>query len=93
MAQSGTPDIFDVKRRSTSPPAGEIFGFRIGGPCPVSQTRCIGGPRHDQLCNGDDAFCESAAGAGDGDCDACPLSGGFRTEDEMFVLFGNYWVE
>ena len=32
------------------------------------------------------------SGAGDGDCDACPLTGGFRTQDEMFVLFGNYWV-
>jgi hypothetical protein len=86
------PNITDVKRRSTSPPAGQIFGFQIGGPCDVSQTRCIGGPHHDELCNGNDSACDSDAG-GDGDCDACPLTGGFRTEDEMFVLFGNYWVE
>ena len=87
------PNIEKVKRRSTSPPAGTILGtLNIGGPCPVSQTRCIGGPHHDELCNGDDSACESSAGAGDGDCDACPLKGGFRTQDEMFILFGNYWV-
>ncbi len=44
------------------------------------------------LCNGNNAACDSSAGAGDGDCDACPLTGGFRTQDEMFILFGNYWA-
>jgi len=87
------PNIEKVKRRSTSPPAGVLFDFfSVGGPCAESATRCIGGPNHNQLCNGDDAVCESSPGAGDGDCDACPLTGGFRTQDEMFVLFGNYWV-
>ena len=87
------PNIKKVKRRSTSPPAGTIFNVvSIGGPCDVSQTRCIGGPKHDQSCDGNDAVCDSSSGAGDGDCDACPLTGGFRTQDEMFVLFGNYWL-
>jgi hypothetical protein len=82
-----------VKRRSTSPPAGVLFGvFSVGGPCSVAETRCIGGPHHNELCNGTNAMCDSVAGAGDGDCDACPIGGGFRTQDEMFVLFGNYWV-
>jgi hypothetical protein len=89
------PNFQNVKRRSTSPPAGEIrFGdirIPVGGPCEVNQTRCIGGPNHDQLCNGNSAFCDSPAG-GDGDCDACPLTGGFRTQDEMFIMFGNFWV-
>lgn len=91
---NGTPpNIQRVKRRSTSPPAGVLFDVvRVGGPCARDQTRCIGGPRHDQLCHGDHAFCDSSPDAGDGDCDACPLTGGFRTQDEMFVLFGNYWV-
>lgn len=87
------PNIQKVKRHSTSPPGGILFDVvRIGGPCALSQTRCIGGPQHDQLCNGNDAVCDSASGAGDGDCDACPLTGGFRTQDEMFIMFGNYWV-
>ena len=90
---NGASDPKTVKRRSTSPPAGVLFDvFSVGGPCAVNKTQCIGGPKQGQLCNGDDAACDSSAGAGDGDCDACPLSGGFRTEDEMFILFGNYWV-
>lgn len=87
------PNIMDVKRRSKSPEGGLILGIRIGGPCRAAQTRCIGGPHHDTDCNGNDALCDSSPGAGDGDCDACPLTGGFRTEDEMFILFGNFWVE
>jgi len=91
---NGTPpNIQDVKRRSTSPPGGTLFNaITIGGPCAVSKTRCIDGPQHNQLCNGDDSFCDSSAGANDGDCDACPLTGGFRTTDEMLILFGNYWI-
>jgi hypothetical protein len=90
------PNIQRVKRRSTSPPAGEVdFGLvsiPVGGPCDISATRCIGGAHHNELCRGDHTRCDSSPGAGDGDCDACPLTGGFRTEDEMFILFGNYWV-
>jgi len=29
----------------------------------------------------------------EGDCDACPPAGGFRTQDEMLNLFANYWVD
>jgi hypothetical protein len=32
------------------------------------------------------ADCDSEPGAGDGSCDACPITGGVTTEDEMFVL-------
>ena len=82
-----------VKRRSTSPPAGILFDlFSVGGPCAVAKTQCINEAKRGVLCNGDDAVCDSASGAGDGDCDACPLTGGFRTEDEMFIMFGNYWA-
>lgn len=91
------PNIQSVKRLSTSPPGAEIslggFTFSIGGPCAVERTRCIGGPHHNQLCSGNHSVCDSSPGAGDGDCDACPLTGGFRTKDEMFILFGNYWLE
>jgi cysteine-rich repeat protein len=91
------PNIQNVKRRSTSPPAGEVeigglVVIPVGGPCEIHATRCIGGPHHNELCRGDHSRCDSSPGAGDGDCDACPLTGGFRTQDEMFILFGNYWV-
>ncbi len=49
------------------------------------------GPYKGVLCGGNDAFCDSTPGAGDGLCDACPVHGGVTTEDEMFVLLGSYF--
>jgi hypothetical protein len=37
-----------------------------------------------------DATCDSTPEAGDGWCDACPITAGVTTEDEMFLLFGGY---
>ncbi len=88
LFDNGFTDPSTVKRRSTSPNA----ILNIGGPCALNETRCIGGPRHNTLCNGVDATCDSSAGAGDGDCDACPLRGGTTTEDEMFIQLGGYYV-
>ena len=51
------PNIQKVKRRSTSPPAG-VDLRHLPDRRPVrrsAQTRCIGGPHHNQLCNGNDA--------------------------------------
>ena len=40
------PNPQEVKRRSTSPPAGVLFDvFAVGGPCAQIETRCIGGPQ------------------------------------------------
>lgn len=86
LYDNGASDIQEVKRRSTSPPV------LIGGPCALNETRCIGGPQHDQLCGGNDAFCDSSPGSGDGDCDACPLRGGLATEDEMMIMLGTYYL-
>ncbi|MBM4243193.1 MAG: hypothetical protein FJ148_05170 [Deltaproteobacteria bacterium] len=43
-------------------------------------------------CNGaaDDAACDSSPGAGDGECDACPITAGVTTENEMFVIVPTY---
>ena len=38
----------------------------------------------------DDATCDTTPGAGDGDCDACPITAGITTENEMFVLTPAY---
>jgi len=65
----------------------EIF---IGGPCQANTVACLDGPNKGQLCGGQqdpDAFC-----GGEGLCDACPAHGGVTTEDEMFILLGNYFV-
>jgi hypothetical protein len=34
--------------------------------------------------------CDTAAGAGDGECDACAITSGVTTENEMFVLMPWY---
>lgn len=76
---NGYTDITKVKRRT------------LGTPCGANETRCIGGPKHNQLCFGSHSFCDSSPGAGDGDCDACPLYFGVSAEDEMCILAGQYY--
>jgi cysteine-rich repeat protein len=81
VAADGSPDPTTVRRRSVTP--------TNGVPChPVA---CVAG-RIGADCAGpaDDATCDSAPGAGDGWCDACPITAGVTTEDEMFLLFGGY---
>ena len=79
---NGAQDIWKVKRNSLS----------VGSTCPASQRECLGGPMHNSFCNGENSYCDSSPGAGDGICDACPVVGGFTTEDEMFLLLGNYYL-
>jgi len=84
-----TPGSPPIKRQSTSvsPP----LGLPFGGPCPDAELQCIG-PNEGTPCFGDDALCDSAPAAGDGDCDACPVRGGVTTTDEMFILLGDYFI-
>jgi cysteine-rich repeat protein len=89
-----TPESPSVKRQSTSP----IPPLPIGGPCGDGVKACINPnspAKQGQLCGLEtdpDRFCDSTPGAIDGLCDACPLTGGFTTEDEMFILLGNFFV-
>jgi hypothetical protein len=48
---------------------------KIGAPCGGSE---------------DNTACDSSPGAGDGWCDACPITSGVTTEDEMFFIFPAY---
>ena len=89
-----TPDSPPVKRYSTSPAP----PIPPGGPCPITEVACLNeGPNKGNLCglggSLNHASCDSSPGAGDGICDACTLRGGFTTEDEMFILLGNYFVD
>ena len=86
---NGADDPAEVKRRSTTPLPPPLAP---GGPCSISQTRCMAGPQKGQVCGGNHAFCDSTAGAGDGLCDACPLTGGVTTGDEMFIMLGTYYI-
>jgi len=92
---NGATDPSEVKRKSTSPPPPN--GFPLGGPC-ATPVGCTAG-RVGQLCTRTpgatpqqlDQSCDSQPGRGDGRCDACPLTGGVTTEDEMFILLGAYY--
>ncbi|MET0389908.1 MAG: hypothetical protein ABW321_28305 [Polyangiales bacterium] len=76
ITEAGTPDLELVTRLSKMPknstcePVACAAG-KVGAPCDGAA---------------DDAACDSAPGAGDGSCDACPITAGQTTEDEMFVL-------
>ena len=94
LYDNGATDPSEVKRQSTSP-LPPIFGGLesvVGGPCTDATVACLGGPHQGELCQGNNALCDSAPGLGDGVCDACPVHGGVTTEDEMFILLGFYYV-
>ena len=63
-----------VKRKSHSP----ARSFCV----PVA---CAAGNIGAACVAGDDAACDSSPGAGDGMCDACPITAGVTTDDEMFI--------
>jgi hypothetical protein len=91
---NGATDPTEVKRQSTSPLPPLFGGLEsvVGGPCTDATVACLGGPHQGELCQGNNALCDSAPGLGDGVCDACPVHGGVTTEDEMFILLGFYYV-
>ncbi len=88
LNEDGSPNPELVTRSSRVPASARLtFGAcepvacaagNIGAPC--------GG-------TGDDATCDSSPGAGDGFCDACNITGGESTENEMFILIGQYFID
>jgi len=80
VLEDGAPDLRLVTRLSTMPDRTSCK--------PVA---CVAG-KIGEPCNGadDDAACDSAPGAGDGWCDACAITAGVTTENEMFVLTGRF---
>jgi hypothetical protein len=78
-----------------------IQGFGLGGSFGRCEpTRCINEGRTHIECNdgvanfqGDDAKCDSSPGAGDGFCDACRITGGVTTENEMFGPNIAYFID
>lgn len=76
----GSPNLDKVTRASRRP--------ENANPCtPVA---CVAG-NIGAACAGaeDDATCDSTPGAGDGWCDACAITSGLTSDDEMFVLLGS----
>ena len=80
VAPDGSPDPEAVTRysrlpdRTTCTPVACVSG-KTGAPCSGES---------------DGASCDSSPGAGDGFCDACPITGGPTTENEMFVIMPWY---
>ncbi len=81
VGADGAPDPTHVRRHSLTP--------QNAFPC--KPTACTDG-LVGATCDGPDdhAACDSVPGAGDGLCDACPITLGVSTVDEMFVL--TYWA-
>lgn len=78
VKDDGSPDPATVTRLSRKPARSTCT--------PIA---CAEG-RIGALCDGsnDHATCDTEPGLGDGLCDACSISGGVTTDDEMFVLLG-----
>jgi cysteine-rich repeat protein len=78
----------DVDEPIIAPPLDSFLNITRHG------VSCMDGPNQGVPCGNEDAasFCETAPGLGDGVCDACEVMGGFTTEDEMFILLGNYYL-
>jgi hypothetical protein len=76
----GSPNIETVTRLSRRPTS--------AGAC--NPTACVAG-KIGASCKGvnDNASCDSSPGAGDGWCDACSITAGTSSDDEMFVLLGS----
>ncbi|HKP64536.1 MAG TPA: hypothetical protein VJV78_47695 [Polyangiales bacterium] len=76
LNEDGVPDTSLVTRLSTMPdrttctPVACVKG-KIGAPCQGAS---------------DNAACDSSPGGGDGSCDACTITAGQTTENEMFAL-------
>jgi hypothetical protein len=82
VAKDGGPDVDLVTKLSTMPDRTTCTPVacaagKVGAPCSGS----------------DNAACDSAPGAGDGSCDACAITAGQTTEDEMFALSPSIVVE
>ena len=75
----GAPNLDTVTRLSLKPTRSAC-----------TPTVCVAG-KIGASCKGrdDNASCDSAGGAGDGFCDACPISAGVTSDDEMFILLGS----
>jgi hypothetical protein len=78
VKKDGSPDVQLVTRKSRMPPPNATC-------TPVA---CTAGKIGASCAT--HADCDSASGAKDGECDACPITTGLTTENEMFVLMPWY---
>lgn len=87
--EDGSFNVETVTRASRVPTSAQ----QTLGQCrPIA---CVNEGAVGRACNGrdDDATCDTQPGKGDGDCDACRITGGESTQNEMFVLFGAMYID
>jgi hypothetical protein len=86
----GSPNVETVTRASRVPESARQPGS-FGTCKPVA---CVNPGMVGEPCSGedDDAACDSSPGSGDGECDACHITGGESTENEMFLMIPGYYV-
>lgn len=90
LKDDGSFDVDLVTRASRVPASARAPGS-FGTCKPVA---CVNDGMVGAACKGedDDASCDTAPGKGDGFCDACPITGGESTENEMFLMIAGYYV-
>ena len=85
-----SPDPTLVTRASHIPPNSPIH-------CPLATAAhpwaCVAGRMNPPAACTTDRDCDSVSGRNDGVCDACPIVGGESTENEMFIMIGQYFVK
>ena len=84
--EDGSPNVETVTRKSRIPEDSGT-GF-ISSSCEA--IACVQG-NIGAFCT-EDSDCDSESGANDGWCDACPITGGENTENEMFILLGQIYI-
>jgi hypothetical protein len=96
LYDNGYTDASKVKLASTSPNPPVNLPFPVGGPCRTEEQVCatgkIGEPCDGRGQTARNRSCDTEENPGGGSCDACPLRGGVTTEDEMFLLLGQFFV-
>jgi hypothetical protein len=84
VGADGQPDPDTVTRRSKTPQSALSLCTPVACAAGKVGTACSG--------VNDNHTCDSASGANDGLCDACRISGGESTENEMYILIGQYYL-
>ncbi|MBM4265627.1 MAG: hypothetical protein FJ144_03260 [Deltaproteobacteria bacterium] len=84
--EDGSPNVETVTRASRIPDSATAGFF----PTDCEPVACVAG-RIAEPCEAD-VDCDSSPGASDGWCDACPITAGESTENEMFILLGQLYV-
>ena len=86
VTSDGSPDPTLVTRASHVPPNAPSFSH-------CTPEKCVAGKMNPPASCTTDQDCDTGPGAHDGICDACEIVGGESTENEMFILIGNYFVK